>query len=303
MSAASRTPSGPLARLRRRLPTALGGRRTPPAGRRVLVTGGASGLGLALVTAFAARGDRVLATDLAPSDARPASLPAGVDYLRLDVRSEDEWHAVREEVERRFGGLDILVNNAGVAQGGRIDRLTEDDWALITDINLLGVARGCRVFAPLFLAAGGGRIVNVASAAGLIHPPAMSSYNAVKAGVVALSESARWDLKPYGVDVSVVCPSFFRTNLGASLNSSDPQAHEMATKLISGSRRGADQIAAATIEQIDAGRFLVLPDSEIRWARRMKRLSPMAYDRTMLTVGSRLAKSAAKAEKKTARAR
>src|SRR5690625_4548645 len=84
--------------------------------RRVLVTGGASGLGLALATAFLERGHRVIVTDLAPTDARPATVPADAHYLRLDVRSEEEWAATRAEVEKIWGGLDVLVNNAGIAQ-------------------------------------------------------------------------------------------------------------------------------------------------------------------------------------------
>ncbi|HEX4977433.1 MAG TPA: SDR family NAD(P)-dependent oxidoreductase, partial [Nocardioides sp.] len=84
---------------------------------RVLVTGAASGLGAALTAAFRARGDDVLATDIAP----PAGDPDG---LRLDVTSEDDWAAALAAVEERWGGLDVLVNNAGVAGGGRIDVCT-----------------------------------------------------------------------------------------------------------------------------------------------------------------------------------
>ena len=88
--------------------------------RRVLVTGGASGLGLALVRRMADRGDRVVAVDLA--DDRPESIPDGVEYLRLDVRSQRDWDAALLWVREQWGGLDLLVNNAGVATGGRIDR-------------------------------------------------------------------------------------------------------------------------------------------------------------------------------------
>ena len=212
--------------------------------RRVLVTGGASGLGLALATAFLERGDRVIVTDLAPTDERPSTVPSDARYLRLDVRSEDEWKAARAEVEQIWGGLDVLVNNAGIAQGGRIELLTEQDWQLIVDINLLGVARGCRTFVPMLKGQGRGHIVNTASLAGLVHPPTMTSYTAVKAAVVAISESLRWELEPFGVDVSVLCPSFFRTNLASSLNVSDPAASGFASKLIERSERGAQDIAA-----------------------------------------------------------
>ncbi|WP_314036032.1 SDR family NAD(P)-dependent oxidoreductase [Dietzia sp. CH92] len=259
--------------------------------RRVLVTGGASGLGLALVTAFLERGDRVIVTDLAPTDSRPASVPDDARYLRLDVRSEDEWQAVRAEVESLWGGLDVLVNNAGIAQGGRIEMLTEDDWRQIVDINLLGVARGCRTFVPVLKAQGSGRIVNTASLAGLVHPPTMSSYTAVKAAVVAISESLRWELEPFGVDVSVICPSFFRTNLASSLNSSDPAASAFAGKLIDRADRGADDIAAEVMTGLEAGRFLILPDPEARRSYRAKRFLTAAYERTMTEMGQKFARA------------
>ena len=251
-------------------------------GRRVLVTGGASGLGAALVTAFAARGDRVLATDLA--ERAPASLPPGVEYLRLDVTSDQDWATAPAHVERLWGGLDLLVNNAGVASGGRIDVLTLDDWRWITEINLFGVVRGCRTFTPLFKRQGSGHIVNTASMAGLVHPPTMSSYNAVKAAVVALSETLQHELGPYGVTTSVVCPSFFRTDLASSLRGSDPAVEASATKLINGSKLSADDIAARVVKGIDRGRPLILTDREGRVALRAKRLLRPLYDRTMRRV-------------------
>ena len=257
--------------------------------RRVLITGGASGLGLALATAFLERGDRVMIADLAPTDERPATIPQDARYVRLDVRSEDEWMAARTEIEEVWGGLDVLVNNAGIAQGGRIEMLTEEDWRLITDINLLGVARGCRTFVPVFKEQGRGRVLNTASLAGLVHPPTMSSYTAVKAAVVAISESLRWELEPFGVGVSVICPSFFRTNLASSLNSSDPAASGFASKLITRAKLDADQIAAEVMTALDAGDFLILPDADARKNYRAKRFLPAVYAKSMLDMGRKFA--------------
>ena len=259
--------------------------------RRVLVTGGASGLGLALATAFLERGDRVMVADLAPSDERPSTVPEDARYLRLDVRSEEEWQSARAEVERIWGGIDVVVNNAGIAQGGRIEFLTEDDWRQIVDINLLGVARGCRTFVPMLKAQGHGHLVNTASLAGLVHPPTMTSYTAVKAAVVAISESLRWELQPFGIDVSVLCPSFFRTNLASSLNSSDPAASGFASKLIDRSERGADDIAAEVMRGLDAKEFLILPDPDARRSYRAKRFLPAAYAKTMLGMGQKFAQA------------
>src|SRR6478735_6367098 len=214
----------------------------PTSPRRVLVTGGASGLGLALVRALVARGDHVLATDL-QSD-RPDALPEAAAYLPLDVRSDDAWDAALAHVRETWGGLDLLVNNAGVAAGGRIDVATMDEWHWIVDINLLGVVRGCRTFVPLFKDQGSGHIVNTASLAGLVHAPGMAAYNTVKAGVVALSETLLHELAPHGVHVSVICPSFFRTNLGSSFRGADTELEEEGRRMVSGSKRTADAVAA-----------------------------------------------------------
>ncbi len=260
------------------------GRDTPPtgSGRRVLVTGGASGLGAALVAAFAARGDRVIATDLAGH--APDSLPDGVGYLRLDVTSDEDWAAALAHVEGGWNGLDVLVNNAGIAAGGRIDVLTVEDWRRITEINLFGVVRGCRVFTPLFKRQGSGHLVNIASMAGLVHPPVMSSYNAVKAAVVALSETLQHELAPYGVATSVACPSFFRTNLASSLSGSDPEVEASATRLINGSRLSADEVAARVLRGVERRRPVILTDRDGRTAVLAKRWLRPLYDRAMRRV-------------------
>ncbi len=199
-----------------RVPEDAPGRVVEPTTRRVLVTGAASGLGAALTAAFRARGDQVLATDL---DER------GLDELdhrmRLDITSDEDWAAALARVESEWGGLDVLVNNAGVAGGGRLDVATMDEWQWITEINLFGAVRGTRTFVPMFKRQRSGQIVNVASLAGLVHPAGMASYNAVKAAVVALTETTGHELAAYGVRASVVCPSYFRTNLMSSLRGAD----------------------------------------------------------------------------------
>lgn len=259
---------------------------TSPTPRTVLVTGGASGLGAALVAAFSARGDRVLATDLA--DRAPAALPPGARYLRLDVTSDGDWSDALAWVEENWGGLDVLVNNAGVAAGGRIDVLGMDDWRWITEINLFGAVRGCRTFTPLFKRQGSGHIVNTASAAGLVHPPAMASYNATKAAVVALSETLLHELHPFGVRVSVVCPSFFRSGLASSLRGSDPEMEKGAVRLINGSHLDAGDIAARVVRAVDRRTHLIVPDAQARGAFWAKRLARPLYDRAMRAVAGHL---------------
>ncbi|MEU6733296.1 SDR family NAD(P)-dependent oxidoreductase [Streptomyces physcomitrii] len=266
--------------------------------RRVLVTGGASGLGAALAAAFAARGDRVLVTDIGAEP--PAQLPPSASYLRLDVTSQEDWDAARERVVTEFGGLDLLINNAGVAAGGRIELLDLDEWRWITEINLFGVVRGCRTFTPLFKEQGSGHLVNTASMAGLVHPPAMSSYNAVKSAVVALSETLRFELEPFGIAVSVVCPSFFRTNLASSMRGSDPMMQSVARKLIERSRLGAEEIAAIVVKAVDRRTPLILTDKAGRRAYLAKRFLTPLYVRQMLAFGEKLRRGGEQADRERA---
>ncbi len=249
---------------------------------RVLITGAASGLGAALARAWRARGDEVLATDLSAAD---------VDFP-LDVTSDDDWAAAYAEVERRWGGLDVLVNNAGVAGGGRLDVATLDEWRWITEINLYGAVRGTRTFVPIFKRQRAGHIVNVASLAGLVHPAGMASYNAVKAAVVALTETTGHELAEYGVRASVVCPSYFRTNLLASMQGADLAVAGLVARLVESSRLTADDIAAAVIAGVDRGEELILPDQPARDAWALKRQDRPAYDALMRSQAERLHQAA-----------
>ena len=258
------------------------------ASRRALVTGGASGLGRALVALMAAQGDRVLAADL--HDERPATVPAAAGYLRLDVRSQQDWDAALARVREEWGGLDLLVNNAGIATGGRIDVEAMADWERVVDVNLLGVARGCHTVTPLLKEQRSGHIVNVASLAGLVHGPGMASYNATKAGVVALSETLGFELGPWGIDVSVVCPAFFRTNLHESFSGKDTAMQEAGIRLITQAATDADHVAAVVLEGIDKRRPVILTERFGRQAYYAKRFARPLYDRMMAGQARRLAR-------------
>jgi NAD(P)-dependent dehydrogenase (short-subunit alcohol dehydrogenase family) len=245
---------------------------------RVLVTGAASGLGEALTRAFRERGDDVLATDVAATD--------GV--ARLDITSEDDWAAAVAWVGERWGGLDVLVNNAGIAGGGRIDVAGIDEWQAIVDVNLLGAVRGCRAFTPMLKRQRSGRIVNVASLAGLVHPAGMASYNAVKAAIVALTETLGHELAAYGVTSHVVCPSYFRTNLLTSMDGRDRVLGEVVAQLVETAPFTADEIAAAVLAGLDAGDELILPDPMARAAYHQKLTDRPAYDAQLRRQAARL---------------
>ena len=251
--------------------------------RRVLVTGAASGLGAALVAAFRARGDEVLATDRVAT----SSVEGGIDLV-LDITSDDDWAAAVDAVRERWGGLDVLVNNAGVAGGGRLDVATLDEWRWITEVNLFGAVRGTHAFVPMLKGQRPGHIVNVASLAGLVHPAGMASYNAVKAAVVALTETTGHELAAYGVRASVVCPSYFRTNLLKSVRGADSAVAGIVARLVDSSPLTAEEIAAAVIAGVDRGEELIVPDQPARDAWALKQHDRAAYDAVMRAQAARL---------------
>src|SRR3954451_11836286 len=238
-------------------------------GARVLVTGAASGLGAALAARFAGAGADVLGTDVSG------------DHFHLDITSEEDWATAVEKVRRDWGGLDVLVNNAGVAGGGRIERCTVEEWRWILDVNLLGAVRGTRAFTPLFKEQRSGRIVNTASLAGLVHPAGMGSYNAGKAALVAFTETTGHELAACGVTAHAVCPSYFKTNLMASLRGNDEAVGQVLRRLVDDSPTSAEEVAAAVIDGVAAGVELILPDPAARAAYELKRDDHAAYDEVM----------------------
>ncbi|WP_426754365.1 SDR family oxidoreductase [Myxococcus sp. Y35] len=249
------------------------------ANQRIFITGGASGLGKAIALRFARAGWKVCIADV--NDARGdealrelSALAPQAHYQRCDVRREEDLLAARDWLMSQWGGVDVVVNNAGVAQAGAIEDVSLEDWQWIIDINLLGVVRGCKVFTPTFKQQGHGHIVNVASMAGLLDVPLMSSYNATKAAVVSLSETLHNELAEHGIGVSVVCPSFFKTNLGDSLRTTDPRLGATMARLLERSAITADDIANDVFTAVAQRGFYVLPHADGRRAWAMKRLLP-----------------------------
>lgn len=248
-------------------------------GRRVFVTGAASGLGRAIATRFARAGDRVLVGDVdvageAVAESLRSAGASDAFFLRCDVTRDQDVAAARDALEARWGGVDVVVNNAGVALAGGIDVVSMEDWSWIVDVNLLGVVRGCRTFTPVFKRQRRGHFVNVASMAGLLDVPFMSAYNATKAAVVSLSETLQNELRDDGVRVSVICPSFFQTNIASNMRATEPGLRAVTEKLLARSRLTADDVADDVFRAVEAGRFYVLSHEEGRAAWMMKRLLP-----------------------------
>ncbi len=186
------------------------------------VTGGASGLGLAMAKAFGREGMKVMIADI-----EQAALTRAVQELRdsqvraegvlCDVASRGSLREAALKTISTFGKVHVVCNNAGVAVGGPIGSVAERDWDWVTDVNLLGVVYGTEVFAPLIESHGeGGHFVNTASMAGMIGIPNMEPYCATKFAVVAMSEGWAGQLAPKNIGVSVLCPGFVQTRIAES---------------------------------------------------------------------------------------
>ena len=254
---------------------------------RMMITGAGSGLGREMARRWAREGWR-----LALSDVNEAGLQetlalvreAGGDGFvqRCDVRDYSQLVALAEACEARLGGVDVLVNNAGVASGGFFADLSLEDWDWQLSINLMGVVKGCKAFLPL-LQCSQGRIINIASMAALMQGPGMSNYNVAKAGVVSLSESLLVELRPQGIQVHVVCPSFFQTNLLDSFRGPTPAMKAQVAKLLESSPINAEFIADYIHQAVAQGQFMILPHEQGRQAWSLKQHNPQAlYDEMTL---------------------
>jgi NAD(P)-dependent dehydrogenase (short-subunit alcohol dehydrogenase family) len=188
-------------------------------GKTAFVTGGASGIGLALGRAFAEAGAKVMLADI-----DEAALAAAVDSLRVggaeirgvvcDVADPVSVERAAEASSEAFGKIHVLCNNAGVSAGRDIDDIAPEDWRWVLDVNLMGVIHGLRAFLPRLRAHGeGGHILNTASIAGILRPQGLGPYPASKYAVVAISEGLATQLKPLGIGVTVLCPGFVNTRI------------------------------------------------------------------------------------------
>jgi NAD(P)-dependent dehydrogenase (short-subunit alcohol dehydrogenase family) len=190
------------------------------AGKTAFVTGGASGIGLALGRAFAEAGMKVMLADiesgaLATTVESLKGIGPDVRGITCDVADPASVDRAAEESYDAFGRVHVVCNNAGVATSGGIDNISLEEWRWVLDVNVMGVLHGIRTFLPHIRAHGqGGHIVNTASMAGMLSGAlGFSPYSASKFAVVSISEGLSIQLKPLGIGVSVVCPGFVRTRI------------------------------------------------------------------------------------------
>jgi NAD(P)-dependent dehydrogenase (short-subunit alcohol dehydrogenase family) len=226
------------------------------AGKTAFVTGGAAGIGLALGRAFAQSGMKVMLADI-EADALQAAVKS-LQEISPDISGTICDVAETASVERAaqtafdaFGNVHVVCNNAGVAAGGGIDHISLDNWRWVIDVNLMGVLHGIKSFLPHIRAHGeGGHIVNTASMAGMQSDLGFSPYGASKFAVVSMSEGLSLRLKPHGIGVSVLCPSYVRTRIGES-GRNRPERYGQSQPLDPAAPAGA--MVAEIARQIEAG--------------------------------------------------
>jgi NAD(P)-dependent dehydrogenase (short-subunit alcohol dehydrogenase family) len=239
-------------------------------GRVAFVTGGASGIGLAIATSLIEAGSRVMIADLDPVvlDRAVTALGSQAASVQLDVRDRDGWAAARIAVEERFGPVDILVNNAGIGPDGYpLADMNPTAFDRVIAIKLTGTFNGVATFGKGMRERGDGHIVNTASMAGLIAIANLGAYTASKFAVVGLSEVLRQEMAPHGVGVSVLCPGLVRTNLGETTTSAGSERiHAVPVDSPATADRGINPavVGSMVIEAIRDNRLYIVTHGEYR---------------------------------------
>ncbi|WP_285644677.1 SDR family NAD(P)-dependent oxidoreductase [Pseudomonas sp. NBRC 100443] len=199
--------------------------------RIVVITGGAGGVGQALVRLFAAEGARLMISDINAEDCQAMvdearALGAEAECLAGNLREKEYCEAIIARAVERFGGVDILLNNAGIIPRGTVEETTDDMWFTALDVNLNAVFFLCRAAIPHMKRRGGGAIVNTSSVWGVYPGPGHVAYCTSKGAVAALTKNLGRDAAPFGIRVNAVCPHEINTPMirsGFERRGLDPQ--------------------------------------------------------------------------------
>ena len=249
--------------------------------KRVVITGAGSGLGRALSIEFAGMGWRIGIADINDAGAKETlklveqAGGKGETFLS-DVTDPNAVKAMADHFFSMWGGVDILVNNAGIAIGGAVGDVPLAQWNTIFDVNFWGMLYGCHEFIPRMKAQGGGHIMNVASAAGLLCLTNMGPYSVTKAAVIALSETLRVEVAPDNIGITAACPMFFNTGLLNDMKSTDLWIVEVASTAFQVGHP-ADKIAKKLIRAVAKNKLYAVPMffGKVLWWN--KRLTPNLY--------------------------
>lgn len=247
-----------------------------------VVTGAGSGLGRAIALELAGRGARVVVSDVdlegAEQTAALVEQAGGRAWVvGCDVRQLDQVEALAVRSRELAGEVDLVVNNAGVAAGGTIGEIPIEDWQWVMDVNLWGVIHGCRAFVPAMRARKRGWVLNVASAAGFANLPKFAPYNVSKAGVIALTETLRAEGADRGIAATVLCPSFFQTNIAHAARGEDPEVRQTVEWMMARSKVQATDVARSALDSLERGRLYAIPMRHARVAWVAKRIAPESF--------------------------
>lgn len=248
------------------------------AGQRVVVTGAARGIGLALATRLHQEGARVLLADVLTGPLEQAAADLGVPHLTTDLSTQDGVTALVEAAREMLGGIDVWVGNAGIARGGDLLDATQEDWEASWQVNVLAHVRAARLLVPEWLERGSGCFVVTASAAGLLTVLGQPTYAVTKHGAEAFAEWLAATYGHRGIAVHAICPQGVRTDMYPGPGGA------LADVIGNDGTLEPEQVADALVDAVAHDRFLVLPHPEVaqyyaaraddpdRWLRGMQRL-------------------------------
>jgi NAD(P)-dependent dehydrogenase (short-subunit alcohol dehydrogenase family) len=252
-----------------------------------VVTGAGGGIGAAFAVELARRDGRVVCSDideLAAQRTVDAIADQGGTAIAMscDVSRFEDVSRLAADARDWFDAAPTLViNNAGVGAGGSaVGDFSLDDWSWVLGINLWGPIHGCHVFAPILRDSGHGGIINVASAAAFGAAPHMAAYNVSKAGVLSLSETLAAELSGTGVNVTVLCPTFVKTNIVES-GRITAQSTDLANMLMRWTGYSPARVARMCLDTHDRGGLYCLPQLDARIGWGIKRFAPAVYTRTV----------------------
>jgi NAD(P)-dependent dehydrogenase (short-subunit alcohol dehydrogenase family) len=266
-------------------------------GKVAVVTGAASGIGLAVARQAAAEGMKVVMADIEEPalEATYGELAgAGTEVLAVptDVSESSSMESLRDRAVERFGTVHLVHLNAGVSSGGYIWEVPDADWRWVLGVNLWGVINGFRAFVPLLVEQGEGHVVVTGSMAGLTSPPFLGPYNATKHAVVTMSETLVKDLAVKGspVGVSVLCPGFVNTKIGESERNrpswappketdSFKQVSELGRQMLAAGMDPA-QVAEAVFDAVRHNRFYILTHPDMAMPMVASRMHDILEGRT-----------------------
>lgn len=271
-------------------------------GKLCVITGGSSGIGLAVANALAHEGARLLlvARDTAALERAAQGLrEAGAAEVRcasVDVARDEDVAALPAAIRAMGPCADLVVNSAGIVSGGMLTDVPMAEWRHLHEVNVMGVLRVLHAVLPAMHARaargeGGGHIVNIASGAGLVGFPGLSAYGATKAAVVSLGESLRGELAAAGIGVTTVCPGFVKTPIAGKFRLFGRMDNEKTQRMVldwfERNNLEAATVARKALDGVRGDRALVVVGKDVVSGYWTKRIAPRVLERMLRRMAPR----------------